>query len=262
MLIINKDKGKEMERGYIKELFSSFQGEGPYTGRRQIFIRFAGCPLSCFYCDTAYARTPEPAHCSFINKSQNRAVALIENPMSSHSVLELVNELRTPDVHSICYTGGEPLLSAAFVNEIAKEARDMDYMNFIETCGYSATSFKSIVRNFNFASIDIKLRSHRAVEDANYNRLYSNELDSVRISVDSGLETIVKVVVTRGTSANEIEKVCRDLSDLKIKFVLQPVTGAYIKPDVEKLFALSELAGSFLGDVMVIPQVHKCMRIL
>ena len=251
-----------MESGYIKELFSSFQGEGPYTGRRQIFIRFAGCPLSCFYCDTAYARTPEPAYCSFINKNKNRGMALIENPIGSHSVLELVNELRTPDVHSICYTGGEPLLSAAFVNEIAKEARDMGYKNFIETSGYSATSFESIVMNFDFASIDIKLRSHRAVEDGDYSRLYSNELDSVRISVDNGLETIVKVVVTRGTSVNEIERVCRDLSDLEIKFVLQPVTGADIKPDIERLFTLSELAGSFLDDVMVIPQVHKCMGIL
>ena len=100
------------------------------------------------------------------------------------------------------------------------------------------------------------------MEDGDYSRLYSNELDSVRISVDSGLETIVKVVVTRGTSVNEIERVCRDLSDLEIKFVLQPVTGADIKPDIEKLFTLSELAGSFLDEVMVIPQVHKCMGIL
>ena len=52
------------------------------------------------------------------------------------------------------------------------------------------------------------------------------------------------------------------LSDLEIKFVLQPVTGADIKPDIEKLFTLSELAGSFLDEVMVIPQVHKCMGIL
>ncbi len=265
-----------MVKGYISELFSSFQGEGPYVGRRQIFIRFAGCPLSCFYCDTAYARNPEPEYCSFVNRAG--AVKEIENPLSPCSVLELVNELHTHDTHSICYTGGEPLFSAAFVNEIAEEAKRMDYMNFIETSGYSATAFESVVRNFDFASLDIKLRSHRAVRDADYPRLYDNELRCIRASVESGLETIVKVVVTGSTSAREIEVVCRDLSemDYAIKFVLQPVTGTVtvtpaveggmsIKPeppDIETLFSLSELAGSFLDEVMVIPQVHRYMGIL
>ncbi|MCL5059022.1 MAG: 7-carboxy-7-deazaguanine synthase QueE, partial [Actinobacteria bacterium] len=37
----------------VREIFSSVQGEGPYVGTRQIFIRFDGCNLSCRYCDTA-----------------------------------------------------------------------------------------------------------------------------------------------------------------------------------------------------------------
>lgn len=36
----------------IKEIFYSLQGEGANTGIRAIFIRLAGCNLSCSYCDT------------------------------------------------------------------------------------------------------------------------------------------------------------------------------------------------------------------
>ncbi|HPX77174.1 MAG TPA: 7-carboxy-7-deazaguanine synthase QueE, partial [Methanobacterium sp.] len=36
----------------ISEIFSSIQGEGKLVGRRQVFIRFSGCNLTCNYCDT------------------------------------------------------------------------------------------------------------------------------------------------------------------------------------------------------------------
>ena len=38
----------------IKEIFLSIQGEGPYIGYRQVFIRFCGCNLDCQYCDTDF----------------------------------------------------------------------------------------------------------------------------------------------------------------------------------------------------------------
>ena len=38
----------------ISEIFDSIQGEGPYVGCRQIFIRFCGCNILCDYCDTEF----------------------------------------------------------------------------------------------------------------------------------------------------------------------------------------------------------------
>ncbi|MGB4110545.1 MAG: 7-carboxy-7-deazaguanine synthase QueE, partial [Desulfomonilia bacterium] len=40
----------------ISEIFSSLQGEGPWTGLPAVFIRLAGCvePL-CPWCDTSHA---------------------------------------------------------------------------------------------------------------------------------------------------------------------------------------------------------------
>ena len=36
----------------ISEIFLSYQGEGPFTGSKQLFVRFYGCNMECSYCDT------------------------------------------------------------------------------------------------------------------------------------------------------------------------------------------------------------------
>jgi len=261
---------KKMPKGYITEIFDSFQGEGPHAGRRQIFIRFAGCPLHCFYCDTSYAKDPHPKFCDFFGASSMIHSEKIRNPMSTKAVVDCITELHTytPDLHSICYTGGEPLSSAAFVKEIAVEAKSMQIKNFLETSGNSAKRFASVADYFDFASIDIKLRNHLAVEERDYDNLYGNELECIRIAVDRGIETIVKVVVVKNTPVGEIEQICKDLAGLDIKFVLQPVTAHpslqnadIVAPDVKELFELSATAGRYLEHVMVIPQVHKVLGI-
>ena len=38
----------------IREIFESIQGEGPYIGYKQLFVRFCGCNLHCGYCDTEF----------------------------------------------------------------------------------------------------------------------------------------------------------------------------------------------------------------
>lgn len=40
----------------ISELFLSIQGESSFAGLPCAFVRVAGCPLRCRWCDTAYAR--------------------------------------------------------------------------------------------------------------------------------------------------------------------------------------------------------------
>lgn len=38
----------------INEIFYSLQGEGFYTGRAAVFVRFSGCNLKCDFCDTQH----------------------------------------------------------------------------------------------------------------------------------------------------------------------------------------------------------------
>ena len=39
----------------LNEIFRSIQGEGPRTGQEALFVRLAGCNLTCVWCDTQYA---------------------------------------------------------------------------------------------------------------------------------------------------------------------------------------------------------------
>lgn len=42
----------------VCEIFLSLQGESSFMGLPCVFVRLSGCPLSCAWCDTAYAKAP------------------------------------------------------------------------------------------------------------------------------------------------------------------------------------------------------------
>ena len=74
----------------IHETFqSTVQGEGYWTGILVDFIRLAGCPVSCPWCDTGYS---------------NGGKGL---PAVSQSIAQLLAQLQSPRV---VITGGEPFI--------------------------------------------------------------------------------------------------------------------------------------------------------
>src|SRR6185369_4148469 len=38
----------------VHKVFDTIQGEGPFSGRRAVFVRLSGCQLRCSWCDTAW----------------------------------------------------------------------------------------------------------------------------------------------------------------------------------------------------------------
>ena len=80
-----------MEQTYlVAELFTSINGEGPLSGQPAVFVRFAGCNLSCAYCDTAWANDPDVTVMFFTEE-------------------ELVSRILSEGIRNVTLTGGEPL---------------------------------------------------------------------------------------------------------------------------------------------------------
>jgi len=91
----------------VHSIFSTIQGEGPYSGHRAIFIRLAGCNLQCPFCDTEYT---QGSHKSTIG----------------YTILEVSRRIidRERKGHLVVVTGGEPFRqsnTALLLNSLVEE---------------------------------------------------------------------------------------------------------------------------------------------
>ncbi|MDR2508293.1 MAG: 7-carboxy-7-deazaguanine synthase QueE [Candidatus Accumulibacter sp.] len=74
----------------ISEIFYSLQGESTRAGLPTAFIRLAGCPLRCVWCDTPHAFSGG----------------------ARMSVADILQRVAAYSAHFVCVTGGEPLAQA------------------------------------------------------------------------------------------------------------------------------------------------------
>lgn len=92
----------------LTEKFESFQGEGPWTGQRCVFVRFSRCNLRCSFCDT-----PESWDWSKYNPTE---------VSEKVPVTELVSWVRERAVDLMVITGGEPMLQQPAMTALARGA--------------------------------------------------------------------------------------------------------------------------------------------
>jgi organic radical activating enzyme len=86
----------------LSEIFYSVQGEGAFTGTPAVFVRLAGCNLSCDFCDTDYS---------------------LKSFASVDEVVARVRELGN-ECPMVILTGGEPLAQRETLNLIDALRRD------------------------------------------------------------------------------------------------------------------------------------------
>lgn len=252
------------EKAVIREVFNSIQGEGLYVGTRQVFVRFQGCPLRCSYCDSSETWNYELERCRVEKTPGARDFYNIKNPVDVNALVKIVRKLWLPSTKHISLTGGEPLLFASYIEELASRLHDGKKL-YLETNSAFPAQAEQIKHCISIAACDVKLPEHDNFAD--YSQLLKDELETLRLFYRAKVEVFAKIVVLEETTSASLSPAIEGIVKIseRIPLVLQPVTPVRrIKaaPSARKLLDLMELAGKHLSEVRVIPQAHKLMGLL
>jgi organic radical activating enzyme len=169
-----------MTATYVSEIYPSVQGEGPYTGERQIFLRLAGCPLRCDYCDTPGSLTAKG------------------HPLrSANDILsELLRVRRDKKISTVSVTGGEPLAHAAFLKTLLPRLKKNKFRVYLETAGAHPAALRQIIRFCDVVSMDVKLPS------ATRKTLWTEHKKFLAVG---GSKIFVKIVIAKNSPLKELE---------------------------------------------------------
>lgn len=240
------------------EIFTSFQGEGIYCGEKQIFLRFSGCNLNCDYCDTQQSLVISPEY-RLEQTPGKHDFKILKNPVSVSELHTIVMGLNK-NIHSLCLTGGEPLLQVDYLKNFLPEIKKEGITVFLETNGTLPKYLEEVINEIDIISMDIKLPSSSGG---------TFQLKEQKEFLETAFlkEVYVKVVVVPGTSVKEIDDAAKlvESVDPSIPLVIQPATPTNKikhRPAIQELFALHTVAKKRLKTVRVIPQMHKVMGIL
>ncbi len=236
----------------IREIFCSAQGEGPYVGVRQAFVRFEGCNLNCDYCDTQEAKKTRKK-CMVEVTPGKRDFMQVENPVDNEKMEGVIEKYAK--VHSVSLTGGEPLLHANFI-----KALEVNAPLFLETNMTLPEKAEKVKSNIKYVAGDFKLRDAFKGSD-NYEEIREDTIKCYRILRSKGdRDCFCKVVIKGGTDVEEILENVEHVKDYISCLILQPLTPvgrAMGKPLINGILDLQESVADIINDVRIIPQTHK-----
>ncbi|AIC15602.1 radical SAM domain-containing protein [Nitrososphaera viennensis EN76] len=229
----------------LSEIFTSIEGEGVFFGTKTMFVRLAGCPLKCHWCDTPYAIPMDSGYAHTIDE-----------------VKEMISCELQENTYKVNFTGGEPLAQHEAVIELAKFVRKKGVKTYLESACYDSARFAKVLPYIDICKIEFKMKDARAVvDDKYYNNLLKNELECLKIATEAGKMPYIKVVVTNSTDVDEfsalVKEVFRVASPKNIAgFIIQP-SHKTDEPVLERLFAFYDAVYPFYDQVRVVPQLHK-----
>jgi 7-carboxy-7-deazaguanine synthase len=250
----------------LVEAFSSVQGEGPYVGASTFFVRFGACDLRCAWCDSPHTWLPS-ARCRIERAPGTARFRELDNPVPCDVVVETLDAFATAGARHrfASLTGGEPLLQAQAVAELAPRLRERGPRIHLETHGLSVDALEQVVEHIDVVSMDWKLTSDvRRAADPKHGPVapFHATHEKFLATAAARSEVYVKVVLTPHTEDAELDAVCDGIRAVasQTTLVLQPVTPfARVQetPPPERLLACLRRCEARLADVRLIPQTHR-----
>jgi 7-carboxy-7-deazaguanine synthase len=180
----------------VSEIFYSLQGEGTLAGVPSVFVRLAGCPLRCRWCDTKYAWDQKAG--------------------MHYSIEKIVHTVNDWPCKFVVITGGEPMMSSE-LPQLAKKLRAEKRHVTIETAGIAFMPDMPC----DLMSISPKL-SNSTPEDAKLAAIHEDaRLDTAVLSeLIDNYRYQLKFVVDSPADVDEIQQTIEEIGNVDSRNVM------------------------------------------
>lgn len=226
----------------ILEIFRSVQGEGPYIGAAQVFVRFFECNMHCVWCDT-------PA--SIGDTSRN---------YTDVSLADLFGKVKGlyDGCHSVSITGGEPLLQVEFLKEFLPQLKSAGMKVYLETNGVLPDALAQVIAHTDIVAMDFKLPSSTG------EKAFWDEHEAF-LKMALAKEVFIKAVISKDTTMDDVRTAAAIVQRTapQAVFILQPNYFDMKAQDgcVAKCVDMQKYCSTLLTNVRIIPQTHKFMKL-
>jgi 7-carboxy-7-deazaguanine synthase len=177
-------------------MFYSLQGEGTLAGVPSVFVRLAGCPLRCRWCDTKYSWD--------------------EKAGAHYSIDKIIHTINNWPGKFVVVTGGEPMISSE-LPQLAKKLRAEKKHVTVETAGIAFMPDMPC----DLMSISPKL-SNSTPQDAKLAAVHENaRLDTAVLSeLIARYKYQLKFVVDSPADLDEIQQTIEEISNADSRNVM------------------------------------------
>ena len=230
----------------IFEVFTSVEGEGILYGTKTLFVRLAGCPFSCFYCDTKESLPLDSG-----------------DEYSIDDANQLINKKLKNQTYKVNFTGGDPLIQHEAVALLAKNIQNKKIPTYLESSCFDIDRFNHVLPFIDIIKIEFKTKDSDFIDSQHYEKLISHTMKCLQSSVNAKKITYIKIVVSSKTQPKDFKKLINEIftiisNDDIDGFIIQPTYGIS-EPSLDLLLNLYDLVYPFYIDVKVVPQLHKLL---